>query len=147
MDLRKIQLRSLYKGIIDIFSSIYKIKIDDYYSSKLREIINRLNNLPTSKTIIELKEFLLSIYKYLQKGNCLAHTTEENIPPLEKIFWLVEKEKKRTFPYTKELLKKLKFDETLKYVENNYYSLEDKKKLLNNIKFSYDEMVTLLREK
>ena len=105
MDLRKIQLRSLYKGIIDIFSSIYKIKIDDYYSSKLREIINRLNNLPTSKTIIELKEFLLSIYEYLQKENSLAHTTEVNTSPLEKIFWLVEKEKKN-FPYTKEFLKK-----------------------------------------
>ena len=95
MDLRKIQLRSLYKGIIDIFSSIYKIKIDDYYISKSRAIINQLNNFLTSKTIIELKEFLLLIYEFLQKGNFLA-----------EIFWLVEKEKKRTFPYTKELLKK-----------------------------------------
>ena len=146
MDLRKIQLRSLYKGIIDIFSSIYKIKIDDYYSSKLRSIINRLDNLPSSKKIIELKEFLLSIYSYLQKGNCLAHTIEEKNLPLEKIFWLVEKEKKKTFPYTKELLKNLNFDETLKYAENNYYSLKDKKKLLNNIKFSYDELDTLLRK-
>ena len=146
MDLRKIQLRSLYKGIIDIFSSIYKIKIDDYYSSKLRSIINRLDNLPSSKKIIELKEFLLSIYSYLQKGNCLPHTIEEKTSPLEKIFWLVEKEKKKTFPYTKELLKNLNFDETLKYAENNYYSLKDKKKLLNNIKFSYDELDTLLRK-
>ena len=62
--------------------------------------------MPTSKTIIELKEFMLSIYEYLRKGNCLAHTTEENTSPLEKIFWLVEKEKKKTFPYTKEFLKK-----------------------------------------
>jgi hypothetical protein len=146
MDLRKIQLLSLYKGIIDIFSSIYKIKIDDYYSSKLKSIINRLDNLPSSKKIIELKEFLLSIYSYLQKGNCLAHTIEEKTSPLEKIFWLVEKEKKKTFPYTKELLKNLNFDETLKYAENNYYSLKDKKKLLNNIKFSYDELDTLLRK-
>ena len=145
-DLRKIKLRSLYKGIIDIFSSIYKIKIDDYYSSKLRSIINRLDNLPSSKKIIELKEFLLSIYSYLQKGNCLPHTIEEKTSPLEKIFWLVEKEKKKTFPYTKELLKNLNFDETLKYAENNYYSLKDKKKLLNNIKFSYDELDTLLRK-
>ena len=34
----------------------------------------------------------------------------------------------------------------LKYAENNYYSLKDKKKLLNNIKFSYDELDTLLKK-
>ena len=33
-DLKKIQMRSLYKGIIDIFASICNEKIDDYYINK-----------------------------------------------------------------------------------------------------------------
>ena len=143
-DLKKIQMRSLYKGIIDIFASICNVKIDDYYINKLNSILNCLDELTQTNIIIELKEFLLSIYAFLQKGNCLAHTNTENYSPLQKIFWLVEKEKKKTFPHAKKLLEDLSFNETLKYAENNYYSLKDKNKLLNNIKFSYEKLVELL---
>ena len=110
----------------------------------INSIINCLDELTQTNIIIELKEFLLSIYTFLQKGNCLAHTNNENVSPLQKIFWLVEKEKKKTFPHSKKLLEDLSFNETLKYAENNYYSLKDKNKLLNNIKFSYEKLVELL---
>lgn len=33
-DLKKIQMRSLYKGIIDIFAFFCNEKIDDYYINK-----------------------------------------------------------------------------------------------------------------
>ena len=67
----------------------------------INSIINCLDELTQTNIIIELKEFLLSIYTFLQKGNCLAHTNNENVSPLQKIFWLVEKEKKKHFPIPK----------------------------------------------
>ena len=59
------------------------------------------------------------------------------------IFSMIEKDKKKYYPNVKELLKTLSFNETLKYVENNYYSLKDKENLVKNIKFS-EKLANLL---
>lgn len=144
LDLKKNKLRSLYKGIIDVFASTYEIELNDYYYNKLKKIIIVLDKSPKNQKVDELKSFLLDIYSYLRKGNYLAHTVEENVSPLEMIFSMIEKDKKKYYPNVKELLKTLSFNETLKYVENNYYSLKDKENLVKNIKFSPEKLANLL---
>ena len=144
MDLKKIKLRSLYKGIIDIFANIYHIEINDYYKNKLEGILKRLNQIKSNEKVEELEEFLLIIYSFLQKGNSMAHTLIENIPPLEKIFTLIKKEKKKSFPIVKKLLNDLSFNNALKEVENSYYSLKDRNQLLGKIKISSDELMKKL---
>ena len=144
LDLKKIKLRSLYKGIIDVFASTYGIELNDYYYNKLKKIIIVLDKSVQNQKVDELKSFLLDIYSYLRKGNYLAHTVEENVTPLEMIFSMIETDKKKNYPNVKELFKTLSFNETLKYVENNYYSLKDKENLVKNIKFSPEKLTNLL---
>ena len=145
LDLKKIKLRSLYKGVIDIFASVYEIELNDYYHNKLRKILNKLQQFPKNHKVVELKNFLIDIYFYLQKRNCLAHSIEDESKPLEKIFSMIEKNKKRTYPKVKELLNSLSFNETLKFAENNYYSFKDQRMLVNNIKFSSEYLANIFK--
>ena len=143
-DLKKIKIRSLYKGIIDAFVHVYKINPENNYYNKLNDLLNELNESPRNQTIEEFKTFLLDIYSYLKKGNFLAHNIDENISPLDLIFSLLEKDMKKEYPKVKSILKKLSFDEILKYARNNYYSLKDKNDLINHIKFSLKNLQDLL---
>ncbi len=143
-DLKKIKIRSLYKGIIDAFVHVYKINPENNYYNKLNDLLNELNESPRNQTIEEFKTFLLDIYSYLKKGNFLAHNIDENISPLDLIFSLLEKDMKKEYPKVKSILKKLSFDEILKYARNNYYSLKDKNDLINHIKFSLKNLQKLL---
>ena len=43
------------------------------------------------------------MYFYLQKGNCLAHSIDDESTPLEKIFSMIEKDKKLSYPEVKKL--------------------------------------------
>lgn len=124
-DLKKIKIRPLYKGIIDAFAYIYKINLDNNYYNKLNYLLNELNKSPQNQAIEEFQNFLLDIYSYLKKGNFLAHNIDENINPLDLIFSLLEKDMKKEYPKVKSILKKLTFDNILKYDINNYYSLKD----------------------
>ena len=109
-DLKKIKIRSLYKGIIDAFVHVYKINPENNYYNKLNDLLNELNESPRNQTIEEFKTFLLDIYSYLKKGNFLAHNIDENISPLDLIFSLLEKDMKKEYPKVKSILKKLSFD-------------------------------------
>jgi hypothetical protein len=85
------------------------------------------------------------MYFYLQKGNCLAHSIDDESTPLEKIFSMIEKDKKLSYPKVKKILNSLSFNETLKYAENNYYSSKDQRNLVNKIKFSIDNLTNILK--
>lgn len=139
-DLKKIKIRSLYKGIIDIFAFIFEIDLNDYYYNKLNTIISKLDNSSYGEKVEDLKNFLLDIYSYLKNGNYLALNTEENAGPLDMIFSLLKKDRKKDYPTIKPILESLSFDETLKYALNNYYSLNDKSKLIKNIKFQLKDL-------
>ena len=143
-DLKKIKIRSLYKGIIDIFAFVYQINIEDYYYNKLCALISILDNFPYTKKVEELKNFLIDIYSFLKNGNYLAHNIEENVCPLDMIFSMLEKDSKKVYQKIKPILKKLSFDETLNYPLNNYYSLKDMSKLIKHIKFPLKELENML---
>lgn len=144
LDLKKIKMRSIYKGIIDVFSSVYKIKIDDYYYNKLTAILNKLNKYPEKNQVKELKEFLLDVYSFLKTGNCLAHTFKENITPLNLIFTVLKKELNKDYTNLKGTLEELSLNDTLSNAVNNYYSLRDKNKLLASIKFDENTLKSFL---
>ena len=42
LDLKKIKIRSIFKGIIDIFASVFNIELNDYYYIKLEKILDTL---------------------------------------------------------------------------------------------------------
>ena len=140
LELKKVKIRSLFKGIIDIFCSVYGLNLKDNYYNKLNSLLLELEELTQNNKIIELKDFLTDVYYYLQRGNCLAHLIKENSTPLEMIFPLIEKESKRDYSNTKKILSELSFNKTLNYALNNYYSLKDKKKMTENINFSLKEL-------
>ena len=126
--------------------SIFGYDLNDNYHNKLRKILNKFQQyFPKNQKVVELKKFLIDMYFYLQKGNCLAHSIDDESTPLEKIFSMIEKDKKLSYPEVKKLLNSLSFNETLKYAENNYYSFKDQRNLVNNIKFSIDNLTSILK--
>ena len=128
--------------------SIFGYDLNDNYHNKLRKILNKFQQyFPKNQKVVELKKFLIDMYFYLQKGNCLAHSIDDESTPLEKIFSMIEKDKKLSYPEVKKLLNSLSFNETLKYAENNYYSFKDQRKLVDHIKFSIDKLTEILESK
>ena len=137
LELKKIKIRSLYKGIIDIFCHVYNVNLNNNYYNKLNDLLYEFDiRYEENPKIKELKNFLYDVYYYLQKGNVLAHSIKEDITPLEMIFSSIEKENKKDYDNTKKILSSLSFNDTLNQVLNKYYSLKDKKKLIKNINFS-----------
>lgn len=143
-DLKKIKIRSIYKGIIDIFTSVCNKNLNDNYYNKLNTLLEVLNKYPKNKKINELCGFLTDTYYSLRKGNSLAHVIDEYTAPLELIFSLLEKDKKE-YPKIKLILNNLSFNETLQYALNNYYSIKDKKKLIGNIRFTLEDLESQLQ--
>ena len=88
----------------------------------------------------------MDIYSFLKGGNFLAHNIDEKASPLEMVFSLLKKENKKEYPEVKSLLKELSFDGALKYSLNNYYSLKDKEKLIQNIQFSLEKLNKVLSD-
>ena len=109
-DLKKIKIRSIYKSIIDIFCNAYDKNLNDNYYNKLNNLLYILEQYEENDKIAELKQFLVDIYYFLQKGNCTAHSIEENLTPLDLIFPLIEKESKQNYSKTKEIFLKLSFN-------------------------------------
>ena len=140
LELKKIKIRSIYKGVIDIFCHIYNINLNNNYYNKLNDLLYVLENYTENNKIKELKQFLIDIYYYLQKGNVLAHSIEDNLTPIEMIFPLIEKDSKKKYLNTKAILQKLSLNKPLSQALINYYSLKDKKKLIENINFSLKEL-------
>lgn len=140
LDLKKIKIRSIFKGIIDIFASVFNIELNDYYYIKLKKILDTLGKYKKNEAINELSIFLQNIYYYLHKGNLLAHSIDENLTPLELIFQIVESDKKKCYPIVKQIFNNLSLNEPLKYAVNNYYSFKDQNRILKNIRFSLEEL-------
>ena len=140
LDLKKIKIRSIFKGIIDIFASVFNIELNDYYYIKLEKILDTLGKYKKNEAINELSIFLQNIYYYLHKGNLLAHSIDENLTPLELIFQIVENDKKKCYPKVKQIFNNLSLNEPLKYAVNNYYSFKDQNRILKNIRFSLEEL-------
>ena len=140
LELKKIKIRSLYKGIIDIFCSVYDLGLEGNYYQKLNNLLYELEKLTENDKIKELKEFLMDVYFYLQRGNCLAHSIDEDTTPLEMIFTLIEKGRKKNYSNTKKLLLELSFDEILSHAIDNYNSLKNKEKLIEAINISRKEL-------
>ena len=142
-DLKQIKMRSLFKGIIDIFTKVFKIKIDDSYKNKLDAILKCLNRHQNTKTISEFKKFLIDIYSYLKSGNNMANNIDTKATPLELLFSFLKKDKKH-YPQTKNLLEKLSLNQPLKFAMNNYYSVEDRDELLKNTNITSEEILKLI---
>ena len=140
LDLKKIKIRSIFKGIIDIFASVFNIELNDYYYIKLEKILDTLGKYKKNEAINELSIFLQNIYYYLDKGNLLAHSIDENLTPLELIFQIVESDKKKCYPKVKQIFNNLSLNEPLKYAVNNYYSFKDQNRILKNIRFSLEDL-------
>ena len=140
LDLKKIKIRSIFKGIIDIFASVFNIELNDYYYIKLEKILDTLGKYKKNEAINELSIFLQNIYYYLHKGNLLALSIDENLTPLELIFQIVESDKKKCYPIVKQIFNNLSLNEPLKYAVNNYYSFKDQNRILKNIRFSLEEL-------
>ena len=140
LDLKKIKIRSIFKGIIDIFASVFNIELNDYYYIKLEKILDTLGKYKKNEAINELSIFLQNIYYYLHKGNLFAHSIDENLTPLELIFQIVESDKKKCYPIVKQIFNNLSLNEPLKYAVNNYYSFKDQNRILKNIRFSLEDL-------
>lgn len=140
VDLKKIKIRSIFKGIIYIFASVFNIELNDYYYIKLEKILDTLGKYKKNEAINELSIFLQNIYYYLHKGNLLAHSIDVNLTPLELIFQIVESDKKKCYPIVKQIFNNLSLNEPLKYAVNNYYSFKDQNRILKNIRFSLEEL-------
>ena len=140
LELKKIKIRSLYKGIIDIFCSVYGSDLKDNYYNKLNNLLCEMETLTENNKTKELKEFLIDVYEYLQRGDCLAKPIEENSTPLEMFFPLMEKEGKKNYSNTKNILLKLSFNEILKDSLNNFYSIKNKKNLIEVINFDKKDL-------
>ena len=140
LDLKKIKIRSIFKGIIDIFASVFNIELNDYYYIKFEKILDTLGKYKKNEAINELSIFLQNIYYYLHKGNLLAHSIDENLTPLELIFQIVESDKKKCYPIVKQIFNNLSLNEPLKYAVNNYYSFKDQNRILKNIRFSLEDL-------
>ena len=142
-DLKKIKIHSIYNGIIDIFASVYNIKTDDYYN-KLTAILKELNKYPENNKVKELKEFLLDIYSFIKIGNYVAHSSKENITPLNLIFSELKKDQNKDYSNLKGILEELSLNQTLLNAVNNYDSLKDKSKLLTSIQFDQNTLESFL---
>ena len=140
LDLKKIKIRSIFKGIIDIFASVFNIELNDYYYIKLEKILDTLGKYKKNEAINELSIFLQNIYYYLHKGNLLTHSIDENLTPLELIFQIVESDKKKCYPIVKQIFNNLSLNEPLKYAVNNYYSFKDQNRILKNIRLSLEDL-------
>ena len=143
-DLKKIKIRSIYKGIIDVFTYVCKQNLNDNYYNKLNTLLEVLAEYPKNNKINELCSFLSDVYYLLQKGNSLGHVIEEYTTPLELIFSLLKKDKKE-YPEIEQILNNLSFNETLQYAVNNYYSIKDKRKLIKNIRFTLKDLKSQLQ--
>ena len=140
LELKKIKIRSIYKGVIDIFCHVYNINLNNNYYNKLNDLLYVFENYTENNKIKELKQFLIDIYYYLQKGNVLAHSIEDNLTPIEMLFPLIEKDSKKIYLNTKAIFQKLSFNKPLLQALNSYSSLKDKKKFIENINFSLKEL-------
>ena len=125
LELKKNKILSLYKGIIDIFCYVYNVNLNDNYYNKLTGLLYEFDDrYKENLKIKELKNFLIDVYSYLQKGNVLAHSIKENATPLEMIFSLFENENKKNYYNTKKILLSLSFNDPLNRVLNNYYYIK-----------------------
>ena len=134
-EFKKINIRSIYKGILDIFSSVFKLNLNDTYNNKMNNIISEISNLPQNEKVKELKAFLLKLFSNLQEGNNLVHSKLSE--PSFSLFGGYEILKN---PF----IQNLSLIETINYAYNDYINHIDINLLIKNIKFSREELKAFL---
>ena len=74
----------------------------------------------------------------------MAHTSKENITPLNFIFSELKKDQNKDYGNLKGVLEELSLNQTLSNAVNNYDSLKDKNKLLTSIQFGQNTLESFL---
>ena len=90
-ELRLIQLRDVFKNIIDLFCSAYNLSQDGYYSDKVLDIILKINKQGMKEDEkIKLKKFFEKIHSHLKFSNENAHNIDSSISIIEQVFIYID---------------------------------------------------------
>ena len=134
-ELRLIQLRDVFKNIIDLFCKAYQISQEEYYIDKIIQIKKKINQQKIKEDEkIQLDKFFEKIYFDLQSSNKNAHTIDLSKSIIEQLFIYVDPNKELEIVKKKlqkgninELVKKLAFNRINNFNNKNKCRLEDEK--------------------
>ncbi len=134
-ELRLIQLRDVFKNIIDLFCKAYQISQEEYYIDKIIQIKNKINQqFFKGEEKNQLNKFFDKIYFDLQFSNKNAHSIDFSKSIIEQLFIYVDPNKELEIVRKKllkgninELIKKLAFNRINNFNNKNKCRLEDEK--------------------
>ena len=90
-ELRLIQLRDVFKNIIDFFCKAYEISQDGYYIDKVLKIKKKISKQRMKEDEkIQLMQFFEKIYFDLQFSNKNAHSIDLSQPIIEQVFTIID---------------------------------------------------------
>ena len=117
-ELRLIQLRDVFKNIIDLFCSAYNLRQDGYYSDKVLDIILKINKQGMKEDEkIKLKKFFEKIHSHLKFSNENAHNIDSSISIIEQVFIYIDPQNE--LDDVKIKFKAGTIDDSLKSLSNN----------------------------
>ncbi len=145
LDMKTIKVRSVYKGIIDIFTKVFGLNLYDSYKVKIQKIFNSLESFPQNDKVSELEEFLSNILFYIYEGNDLAHLVKDGTLPLDLAFSVLEERGKLSYKYLKNIFINLSLNSPLKYADKYYFYQDDDDNFMKNIKFTIENLEDELR--
>ena len=117
-ELRLIQLRDVFKNIIDLFCSAYNLSQDGYYSDKVLDIILKINKQGMKEDEkIKLKKFFEKIHSHLKFSNENAHNIDSSISIIEQVFIYIDPQNE--LDDVKIKFKAGTIDDSLKSLSNN----------------------------
>ena len=121
-----IQLRDVFRNIIDLFCKAYKINLDDFYVNKILQIKKKITKQWIKEDEkIELNKFFDSIYIDYQFGNKNAHTIDLSQSIIDQVFANIDP--KNEFGKVKMKLMKGNMNDLLKKCALNRINNFDKK--------------------
>ena len=134
-ELRLIQLRDVFKNIIDLFCKAYQINQEEYYLDKIIQIKKKINQqMIKEDKKIEFNKFFEKIYFDLQSSNKNAHSIDLSKSIIEQLFIYVDPNKELEIVRQKllkeninELVKELAFNRINNFNNKNKCRLEDEK--------------------
>jgi len=133
--LKKNNIRSLYKAILDIFINIFGLNLNDKYYIKIKNIIYELNNLPQTKKVNELKNLLFKVYSGIQEVNYLMHLDQDELSySLNKMDEIIDNP----------IIKNLSLNEAIKSIYDDILSPFKISQIIENVKLSKEKLKELL---
>ena len=133
--LKKNNIRSLYKAILDIFINIFGLNLNDKYYIKIKNIIYELNNLPQTKKVNELKNLLFKVYSGIQEVNYLMHLDQDELSySLNKMDEIIDNP----------IIKNLSLNEAIKSIYGDILSPFKISQIIENVKLSKEKLKELL---